>query len=123
MSIYTDKYAFIVDIEKYIIRCVEKNDFISYQVVEGSRYESWIYVIGKKNKAENYQKMIQIIYELKLDNYFDVFYGEGYFLSLDSSEPTFKVGIRLKYKALKFNRITHKLDNTYTLLKLRGLIV
>ena len=123
MSIYTDKYAFIVNIEKYIIRCVEKSAFISYQVVEGSRYESWIYVIGKKNKAENYQKIIQITHELKLDNYFNVFYGEGYFLSLDSSEPTFKVDIRLKDKALKFNKITHKLDNTYTLLKLKGLIV
>ena len=75
MSIYTDKYAFIIDIEKYIIRCVEKSAFISHQVVEGSRYESWIYVIGKKNKAENYQKIIQIIHELKLNNYFNVFYS------------------------------------------------
>ena len=122
MSIYTDKYAFIIDIEKYIIRCVEKSAFISHQVVEGSRYESWIYVICKKNKSENYQKIIQIIHELKLNNYFNVFYSIGYFSSLHSSEPTFKVGIRLKYKALKFNKITHKLDNAHTLLKLKGLI-
>ena len=122
MSIYTDKYAFIIDIEKYIIRCIEKSAFISYQVVEGSIYDSWIYVMGKKNRDENCTRIEQIIHELKLDKYFSTFYGKGYFLSLNDTESRFKVAIQLKDKALKLNRITHKLDNTYTLLKLKGLI-
>ena len=121
MSIYTDKYAFIVDIEKYIIRYVEKNDFISYAIMEGSMYESWIWVIGKKNKAENCQKIEQIIHELKLNDYFNAFCGEVIYAS-DKGEPIFKVIVKSKAEALMLNRITHKLDNTYTLLKLKGLI-
>lgn len=121
MSIHTDKYGFIIDIQTYIIKCVEKSASINYAIIEGSMYESWIWVIGKKNKAENCQKIEQVIHRLKLNDYFDAFCGEVVH-SLDKGEPTFKVAIKSKVGALKLNRITHKLDNTYTLLKLKGLI-
>lgn len=132
-------YRWILELQKYIMSQYKDDNGDSYCIYtscdDGYDYKeifSWVFV--NETEMETFNKLIESkIEEFNLKDYFYLQATEKHYshtLNCRDSEGNLKyyeipircITVRMKEDALRLNEKTHKLDDMYTVLKLKGMI-